>query len=181
MPSGGRSCYRAAMSAARRFLFSALGVALASTQSCGTDAVGVDDCRAIEYARCEAGVSCGLVEDVDTCKRFFRDHCLHGLSIKEAPDDPVVDGCVAAIHRAAECSQSAPALADCPGGGPALAPGVAVTLACDVVRQPESVEACAFLKPVVAPEPPDAMPPDAAADALSDGAPSDASDATVDG
>ena len=37
---------------------------LVSATGCGTDAQGVDDCREIEQARCEAAKSCGLISDV---------------------------------------------------------------------------------------------------------------------
>ena len=76
---------------------------LISASSCGTDAVGVDDCRKIEDARCEAAAHCPgdlQVEDVDACKRYYRDHCLHGLAVDHTPGAPVVSHCVSAIEAA---------------------------------------------------------------------------------
>ena len=87
---------------------------------CGTDAVDVDACRRIEYIRCEQGPRCpGLgVSDVESCKRFYRDQCLHGLA-GISPRTQDLDDCVTAIQ----------------------------TGTCDVVEKPETAEACTFLIP----------------------------------
>lgn len=97
-----------------------LTFALVSGTGCGTDAKSVDECRDIEQARCEAARPCGLVDDVDECKRFFRDHCLHGMPVK-SPGQSQVDECVAAIKEAGEKNE------------------------CSVVLHPERTAACAFL------------------------------------
>ncbi len=130
---------------------------LLEASGCGTDAVGVDECRDIEKARCEAGAFCGLVEDVDACKRFYRDQCLHGLATGERPGKPVVDDCVKAIERAGSCAQKGiKDLADCPGDPPAVTEATLLTKVCDVVKKPEQILECDFLgKPV---EVPDAEP-----------------------
>src|SRR5688572_30918766 len=52
---------------------------------CTSGAVAIAQCREIEYARCEAAVPCGVVTDVDECKRFYRDQCLHGIAGPAAP------------------------------------------------------------------------------------------------
>lgn len=138
-------------------LFSAaLAVFVVQATGCGTDAVGIDECRDIEEARCEAGQYCGLVEDVDACKRFYRDQCLHGMASGERPGKVQVTECVKVIREAGDCAKKGVTdLTNCtniPGGETNL------TLVCDVIKEPESVKDCDFLyKPVVV--------PDAAADA----------------
>lgn len=125
---------------------------------CGTEAVGVEECRDIEDARCEAGKFCGLVEDVDVCKRFYRDQCLHGVASGERPGAPRVKECVKAIQRAGDCAKAGhKTLAEC-----AVAQGSPVsektyhTEPCKIVEEPEGTTECDFLyKPV---EVPDAAP-----------------------
>lgn len=115
---------------------------------CGPDAVGIDACRRIEQARCEAAVVCGVVSDVDGCRRFYRDQCLHGLAAAEAPGEPAVRRCVAAIEAAASCESDEPGtpLDECPDGAPATPLGSAsVEVPCDVVLDPEAVQECDFL------------------------------------
>ena len=120
------------------------------TASCGTSAVGVDDCRNIEQARCRAGASCvdsngaPMIEDVDACERYYRDHCLHGLAVKP-PAGASVSACVNVIEAAGRCAKGDPtiALEDCPKRVTATKPGLAQ--ACDVVTHPELATECAFL------------------------------------
>ena len=151
---------------------------------CGSDAVGVDACRDIEKARCEAGKHCGFVDDVDECQRFYRDHCLHGLKTSKAPGDIEVGKCVDSIKLAGACAQSGVEhLADCT---PAVTGNSALTTPCDVVRFPEQIGECEFLAgPVEAGTPTkdtgvDAAPADGANEAASDGASEAASDAAGD-
>lgn len=112
-------------------------VALASAGivvlACGTEAVGVDACKRIEHVRCESAAACGIdlgtpvhrgdspASDVNACKRFYDDACLHGLATTKEPGNVVVQSCIDAI----------------------------ITGTCDVVREPESDPACAFLIPPV--------------------------------
>jgi len=135
------------------FAASAIGsFAIVATHGCGTEATGVDDCRDIEQARCIAGAACGIVADPSECRRFYRDHCLHGLPVKGAQRADV-DQCVAAIQAAGECAKTE-------GGRTAelaaCSPQQASkgTLACEVVQYPERAYACSFLtgKPVSPPE-----------------------------
>ncbi|HEY3494176.1 MAG TPA: hypothetical protein VGK73_05800, partial [Polyangiaceae bacterium] len=129
---------------------------VASSQGCGTDAKGVDDCRDIERARCDVAPACGIVSDADECRRYYRDHCLHGLAV-EAPPRNQVDDCVAMLKRAGACAQAsgpATALEDCPedvSRKAILAPTV-----CELVRFPERADECAFLLPTPLEEPPGA-------------------------
>jgi hypothetical protein len=145
---------RLAIRNATLFVASAFSAfALVASPGCGTSAVGVGDCREIEEARCEAGPACGIITDVDECKRYYRDHCLHGLATTAPPQRADVDLCVAQIRQAGECAKteggkSAELVADC-----GLPQANDATLACEVVQYPERAYACSFLtgKPVAAP------------------------------
>jgi hypothetical protein len=117
---------------------------LVTASGCGTSAVGVDDCRDIETARCRASKICGTVDDVDACERYVRDHCLHGLAGK-APGGTAVAACVNVIEAAARCATDDPdvALRDCDPQVTERASGL--RKACDVVAHPERATECAFL------------------------------------
>jgi hypothetical protein len=118
---------------------------LVTASGCGTKAIGVDDCRAIEEARCRAAEPCGLVDDVAACERFYRDHCLHGL-MTEPSGGESVDACVKAIEAAGRCATGNPEslLSEC-GDEPVPAPGPGLSSACDVVQFPERSAECSFL------------------------------------
>ena len=112
--------------------------------SCGTDAVGISECREVERARCAAAVSCGY-PDVEECQRFYRDHCLHGVAL-DSVDTVDVENCVTQIESAGTCAAAQP------GSSPAacevpIATQGEVANVCDVVLQPELATACAFLSP----------------------------------
>ena len=118
----------------------ALGVVIVSAPACGTDPIGIDECRQIEKARCESAPACNIslsllkhadstpATDVGTCERYYNDACLHGLALTADPGAPVVNACVNAI----------------------------ITGDCGIVENPQNYPACAFLVPSTA---------DAAADA----------------
>ncbi len=120
------------------------------TASCGTSALGVDDCRDIEQARCVASASCldsngaPLIEDVPACERYYRDHCLHGLAVKP-PAGASVSACVKVIEAAGRCAKSDPTspLDECPKPVTQVQPGL--THVCDVVTHPELATECGFL------------------------------------
>jgi hypothetical protein len=125
-------------------LSAASSFCLVTASGCGTTAVGVDDCRDIEQARCRAGKSCGIVDDVAACERYYRDHCLHGLAGKP-PGASAVGACVQTIEAAGRCASEDPeiGLSDC---DPAVtAPRGGLGKACDVVRHPERADECSFL------------------------------------
>ncbi len=93
------------------------------TVACGTDAVGVDACRAIQKAECEAAPACGIVleppyhttgTDVDECIRFYNDQCLHGLASGTDPGTVAVNACVSAIESAATTEGGCAVVADPP-------------------------------------------------------------------
>lgn len=128
-------------------LFSAVcAFTLVSASGCGTDAVGVDDCRDIEQARCAAAKNCGLVEDVDACQRFYRDQCLHGLAVS-LPSSSQLKLCVQTITDAGMCAQddAGTELRECSTTITASAPGAKT--ACDLVTNPALATECSFLAP----------------------------------
>jgi hypothetical protein len=137
------------MSALRAFSVALPFVVAAA--SCGPEPVGVDACRSIESARCEVAAPCGIRTSVDDCKRFYRDQCLHGLALKEAPARPVIDQCVLAIRTAGACADTNPEMpvGDCPDA-PGAAPGATLANVCDVVLTPEKSAPCSFLQPLPA-------------------------------
>ena len=118
-------------------LSAATTFSIVTASGCGTSAIGVDDCRSIEYARCDASVPCGLVDDAAACKRYSRDHCLHGLLVK-APAGAVGE-CVRVIREAGQCAGED--LADCQ----VTEPRSGLSSACDVVAHPERADECSFL------------------------------------
>jgi hypothetical protein len=120
---------------------------VSASSSCGTSAVGVDDCRDIEQARCRAGKTCGIVDDVPACERFYRDHCLHGLATKP-PAGASAAACVQVIEAAGRCAANgadgtATELPDCPEE--VTAQHLDFKKACDVVKHPEKANECSFL------------------------------------
>lgn len=133
------------------FAAAAVSVAFAAF-ACGTDAVAVETCRRVENARCERALGCGidlgvpkqrggLDTAVTSCKRYYRDACLHGIEGPEDPGEVVLTACLDAI----------------------------ATGTCEVVKSPELAPACAFLVAVPAPPPPaDAAATDAELDAAPD-------------
>jgi hypothetical protein len=130
-------------------LLSALGAfSLVTASGCGTDVIGIEACRDIENARCEASLPCGVVTDVAACKRFYRDQCLHGLSAP-LPAGASVAQCVSVIRAAGRCAADDPeiALSACNENETVTEPAPGLTGACDVVRLPERAAECAFLAP----------------------------------
>jgi hypothetical protein len=141
--------------------------ALVSALSCGTDAVGVEDCRQIEQARCEAAHHCRgelYVEDVEACKRYYHDHCLHGLVVDHEPGGPYLRACLGAIEAAGNCAQSNPEMtvAECADIDTRVRQDNSTVLehVCDVIQFPELTVQCEFLR-----EPEPALPsPEAGAE-----------------
>lgn len=125
-------------------LSAAASFSIVTASGCGTNAVGVEECRDIESARCQAGLACGIVDDVPACERYYRDHCLHGLAT-EPPAGASVDSCVQLIEAAGECAKSdaETSLEDC--GPPFSEPRSGLATPCDVVLHPERAAECSFL------------------------------------
>ena len=123
--------------------------------ACGTDATGVAECREVEQARCNAAVSCGF-PDYTECRRYYRDHCLHGLALGSV-NSVQVDACVAVIQAAGRCASEQPDTApgDCTDP---IRTETEVATTCEVILQPELASACAFLVPEAVPVPPTPTP-----------------------
>lgn len=129
-----------------------LGAGVASAVGCSNRAVAIAECRELEAARCEAGAACGTIEDVEGCKRFYRDHCLHGIAGAEPPTSQEQHACVSAIEQAGACAEDDPEqrLASCGdaglgGAGGASTPGSATV--CDFVAAPWKWPVCDYLNP----------------------------------
>jgi hypothetical protein len=129
-----------------------IGLALASSigalaAGCGNSAVGVQACRSIETARCEAAPACPASlppgegidlssppvaggDPVAACVRYYDDACLHGLVTSVAPSNADVSDCVSAIQAAGNAAKTNPS-------------------ACKIVVSPDkNAPACSFLIPV---------------------------------
>jgi hypothetical protein len=125
------------------------GFGLVSSPGCGTDAKGIEDCREIERARCSAAAACGIITDVESCQRFYRDHCLHGM-VAVAPSPNAVDECVATLTSAGNCASASSAaelapLSECDAPPGVLEAARGVLYACELVERPELAERCSFL------------------------------------
>jgi hypothetical protein len=153
---------------------SAVLAAACALSACDTDAQGVEDCRDVERARCEAARHCDVgidsPEDVEACKRFARDNCLHGFEVEDTASSSEVRSCVESIQAAGACAEA--------GGRQALArpcKGLLENIAwgrtaCEVVDRPELAPACQFLV-AEPPEDEDAgrtPPPEPSPDATTD-------------
>lgn len=110
--------------------------------ACNTKAVAVQECRDIEEARCEASVPCGVVEeeDVDECKRFYRDQCLHGIAGPKSPTGDELKLCIELIEEAQET-----AAASLNMGGQSQETSYAA--ACEIISRPWDLPQCAFVLP----------------------------------
>jgi hypothetical protein len=132
VPSGSRVRYSKPVRVTPRwFGWLSFGAGVTVASACGTDAVGVETCRRIETARCEAAEACGEISNAAACERFYRDQCLHGLSVPE-PSERQVAACTRALEAVAECARSEDTSDDCEN-------------ACDAVTNPELLSDCAFL------------------------------------
>ncbi|WP_050432695.1 hypothetical protein [Chondromyces crocatus] len=126
---------------------SAFGAVL--SPGCGTDAVGVDACRQIEDARCQAASVCGYDEaQVKTCREFYRDQCLRGIQNAEhgEPAESEVEGCIAAVEAVRDCAAAGtPTVGEC--SGVVLAPTAdgSVPPCLIITEQVHRLQACAFV------------------------------------
>ncbi|WP_437840906.1 hypothetical protein [Sorangium sp. So ce1153] len=142
-----------------------LGTVILATQSCGNDAVGVDACRQIERARCEAAAVCpewvstATTDDpVKTCIEFYWDQCLHGVErdhtsagtgnaqIAPEPTDAEVQACVAAVGAARDCASAKVAsMAECPAAPLAESKDDSISPCVVITQKAHLLEACAFV------------------------------------
>ncbi len=106
---------------------------------CTTQAIATQECRDIEYARCEASVACGVVEqgEVEACKRFYREQCFHGIAGPEAPTAEEQTLCVEFIEAAGDKAQESLDKED---------QQKEHELACTVISAPWKTPKCAFLR-----------------------------------
>lgn len=76
--------------------------------SCGTDADGVDACRAIESTRCNLAQACEPSSfSVQSCESFYYDECLVGVENPDAgnPVNPQwVTNCVNDLGTVSKCA-----------------------------------------------------------------------------
>jgi hypothetical protein len=120
--------------------------------ACDTSAVGVESCRQIEYARCGAATHCPdmfKITSVDACKRFYRDHCLHGLALDRDPGASNVTPCANAITEIGNCAATGPSgpatlVQDCE---PTIDNVGGNNQVCSYIQKPETIAACLFLNP----------------------------------
>lgn len=131
---------------AARTLAGALVLGTLQVVGCGTDAVGVESCRRIELARCDAAVACGTVDDAAECRRFYHDQCLHGLPVPD-PGTELAAECEATLQRAGACAVEGVELplgecSDTVTGEPTYA-----ATACEIVSEPQLAAECRFLSP----------------------------------
>jgi hypothetical protein len=116
-----------------------------SLLSCGTDGVGVAECRAFEAVRCEAAAACGY-PNVEECQRYERDHCLHGVAL-DTISTIEFDNCAQEVARAGRCAAAQGANTAANVCNEAVATAAPAPTACEVVLAPERASACAFLAP----------------------------------
>jgi hypothetical protein len=109
--------------------------------SCSTAAVGVEACRSIESARCDALVSCpkeqhGFTADqAEACKLFYRDDCLHGIENNADGGVVMTEGeCAKAIAATAACAKAgAKTMAGCAGAALVTTANAAAVSPCDML------------------------------------------------
>lgn len=156
-PPGQTSCYRKSVRKYARLLSAILGFVLVPSafgvfvSACGDEPVGIEACRSIETARCEATKACDVSEaDSAYCVAFYRDQCLHGMVNKNADlSAESTTACVDAIRAVAACAQTgAMSMAQCPTITLIAGKDPASVLPCAIVkRTPQVLNACGFLTP----------------------------------
>lgn len=134
----------------KRALATLAAVGLFGVSACDTAAVGVDACRQVEYARCSAASHCPATFHIPSpaaCRRFYRDHCLHGLAVGADPGAPEVNKCTEKIGRLGDCARHSESalLSDCSG---VKSLDSKITRVCALLQEPENIkDGCEFLNP----------------------------------
>jgi hypothetical protein len=118
---------------------------LAVAVGCGTDAVGVGECRAFERVRCQAAAACGY-PDVEECERFERDHCLHGVALDRISAIEL-DACAQDVGRAGRCAAEQGATTAANACSEPVLTAAPPPTACEVVLTPQLASSCTFLAP----------------------------------
>lgn len=113
---------------------------------CGPEAIGVESCRKIESARCDAAAACGFSEaEVADCKLLYNDQCLHGIeNADHRPTEDDTEACVAAVTATGDCARSGVAkMSACPAAP--LVEGAIDHAPCSVIlSSAHELSACAF-------------------------------------
>ncbi len=115
---------------------------------CSTGAVAVTECREIEHLRCEISVACGTIEDVNACKRFYTDQCLHGIEGDKAPTAQAHKRCLETIEAAGNCAKDDESMApeDCSGVSERLTEGAdGMDDVCELIGRPWDLTVCAYI------------------------------------
>lgn len=131
-------------------LFAAgLGCALTPallSAGCGPTAVGVESCRKIEDARCDAAASCTMSsEQIADCKLFYQDQCLHGIeNTAHRPTEAEVSACIASVKATGACAAGGVKTMSACADAPVLDEAKG-TAPCDVIlTSAHLLAACAF-------------------------------------
>ncbi len=145
-------CFR---SAPKHFFGSGMALCLAAIfTGCGPEAIGVESCRKIETARCDAAISCGFSEEeVADCKLIYSDQCLHGIENAEhRPTEKETEACVAAISNTAKCAaDDVKNMSAC--GDAKVVGGAGTRTPCEIVlSKAHELSACSFTKAAPAEE-----------------------------
>ena len=128
-------------------LFFSLGLGFSG---CTTSAVAIEQCREVEAARCESSVPCGVIEpdEVEACKRFYYDQCLHGI---QGPEEPTAENqkhCVELIEDSGKAALAALLAAELAQTEEERNDALkAQVQACIVVAVPWNAKPCDFIKP----------------------------------
>lgn len=113
---------------------------------CGPEAVGVESCRKIESARCDAAAACGFDEGkIADCKLLYADQCLHGMENSAyRPTETDTEACIAAVTEAGNCAANGVTkMSACPAAP--LIPGLLDRSPCDIVLvRAHELAACNF-------------------------------------
>ncbi len=139
----------------RARLGSAAFVALVLS-ACGNEAVGIEECRSIESARCEVAPNCedtdqafgiSTEDQVRNCQTFYHDHCLLGIeNDTETPSEGAGEDCATAIRAISTCKANGITdLAECMNGDEPVAMEEAGKTPCEAIATPEVITACAFI------------------------------------
>lgn len=142
---------------ARQFVLAALPFGLVGFLGCNTGAIGIAECRQLETARCDASFACGEVTDVAGCKRYVRDHCLHGIAGPSVPRADQQRDCLALITESGKCAEDDVAMkaSACSGYEEAeievtpISGARAAKNVCDIVARPWDFTVCNYVNEAI--------------------------------
>lgn len=134
----------------KRVLANTAAVGLFWVSACDTAAVGVEACRQVEYARCSAASHCPSTFHITSpaaCRRFYRDHCLHGLAVSTDPGSPAVNLCTRQINLLGACAAPDSESAQLSSCKDVHSLDSKVSTVCALLQEPENIKGCEFLNP----------------------------------